>query len=291
MWTRALIIRASKEADKMNIKKIWIKYNRLTLGAILFFAFVLSAIFAPYVATHDPLLFNMQDRMKSPSAEHLCGTDAYGRDIFSRIVFGTRVSLTIALSVLVLCGVFGTIFGLLAGYYKWADALIMRVMDGLMAFPSILLALVILAALGAGIQNIILALTITHVPRVTRTVRSTAISIKEFEHVEAAKAMGASDARIIFKYILPLCVSPLIVRLTLMMAVTILSEATLTFLGVGLSPEIPSWGNSLSEGRQYITTSPYMILYPGIAIVLSVVSLNMMGDSLRDILDPRLNSN
>ncbi|MDD2234867.1 MAG: ABC transporter permease [Desulfitobacteriaceae bacterium] len=275
----------------MNIKKIWIKYNRLTLGAILFFAFVLSAIFAPYVATHDPLLFNMQDRMKSPSAEHLCGTDAYGRDIFSRIVFGTRVSLTIALSVLVLCGVFGTIFGLLAGYYKWADALIMRVMDGLMAFPSILLALVILAALGAGIQNIILALTITHVPRVTRTVRSTAISIKEFEHVEAAKAMGASDARIIFKYILPLCVSPLIVRLTLMMAVTILSEATLTFLGVGLSPEIPSWGNSLSEGRQYITTSPYMILYPGIAIVLSVVSLNMMGDSLRDILDPRLNSN
>ena len=130
----------------MNIKKIWIKYNRLTLGAILFFAFVLSAIFAPYVATHDPLLFNMQDRMKSLSAEHLCGTDAYGRDIFSRIVFGTRVSLTIALSVLVLCGVFGTIFGLLAGYYKWADALIMRVMDGLMAFPSILLALVILSS-------------------------------------------------------------------------------------------------------------------------------------------------
>lgn len=275
----------------MSYKKLWRKYNRLTLGAVLFITFVLSAVFAPYVATHDPMVFKMQDRMQSPSAEHLCGTDAYGRDIFSRIVFGTRVSLTIALSVLVLCGIFGTILGLLAGYYKWADALIMRVMDGLMAFPSVLLALVILAALGSGIQNIILALSITHVPRVTRTVRSTALSIREFEHVEAARAMGASDARIIFKYILPLCVSPLIVRLTLMMAVTVLSEASLTFLGVGLSPEIPSWGNSLSEGRQYITTSPYMILYPGLAIVLSVVSLNMMGDSLRDILDPRLNSN
>ena len=193
--------------------------------------------------------------------------------------------------MLVLCGIFGTITGLLAGYYKWAEIIIMRIMDGLMAFPSVLLALVILAALGSGIQNIIIALFIAYIPRVTRTVRSTALSVKEFEHVEAARAMGASDARIIFKYILPLCVSPLIIRLTLMMALTVLSEASLTFLGVGLSPEIPSWGNSLSEGRQYITTSPYMILYPGLAIVLSVVSLNMLGDSLRDILDPRLNSN
>ncbi|HWR61295.1 MAG TPA: ABC transporter permease [Clostridia bacterium] len=275
----------------MSLKKLWRKYHRLTLGAVLFLAFVLSAVFAPYVATHNPLEFNMQDRMQSPSAEHLCGTDAYGRDIFSRIVYGTRVSLTIALSVLVLCGIFGTITGLLAGYYNWAEAIIMRIMDGLMAFPSVLLALVILAALGSGMQNIILALFIAHVPRVTRTVRSTAISVKEYEHVEAARAMGASDARIIFKYIMPLCVSPLIIRLTLMMALTVLSEASLTFLGVGLSPEIPSWGNSLSEGRQYITTSPYMIFYPGLAIVLSVVSLNMLGDSLRDILDPRLNSN
>lgn len=275
----------------MNFKKFWKKYNRLTFGAVLFLSFILTAVFAPLVATHDPLQFNMQDRMQSPSAEHICGTDSYGRDIFSRIVFGSRVSLTIGLSVLVLCGIFGTITGLLAGYYKWAEAIIMRIMDGLMAFPSVLLALVILAALGSGIQNIIIALFIAYIPRVTRTVRSTALSVKEFEHVEAARAMGASDARIIFKYILPLCVSPLIIRLTLMMALTVLAEASLTFLGVGLSPEIPSWGNSLSEGRQYITTSPYMILYPGLAIVLSVVSLNMLGDSLRDILDPRLNSN
>lgn len=275
----------------MNYKKFWRKYNKLTTGAVLFLTFILLAVFAPLVATHDPLEYNMQARMKSPSLEHLCGTDEYGRDIFSRIVYGSRVSLTIALSVLVLCGVFGTLLGLLAGYYKWAETIIMRVMDGLMAFPSVLLAMVILAAMGSGIQNIILALFITQVPRITRTVRSTVISIKEYEHVEAARAMGASDGRIIFKYIMPLCISPLIIRLTLMMALTVLSEASLTFLGVGLSPEIPSWGNSLSEGRQYITTSPYMIFYPGLAIVLSVVSLNMLGDSLRDILDPRLNSN
>lgn len=275
----------------MNLKKVWRKYNRLTFGVVLFLLFILAAVFAPLVATHDPLVFNMQDRMQSPSAEHLCGTDAYGRDIFSRIVYGSRVSLAIGLSVLVLCGIFGTLFGLLAGYYKWAEAVIMRIMDGLMAFPSVLLALVILAALGSGVQNIIIALFIAYIPRITRTVRSTALSVKEYEHVEAARAMGASDARIIFKYILPLCVSPLIIRLTLTMALTVLSEASLTFLGVGLSPEIPSWGNILSEGRQYITTSPYMILYPGLAIILSVVSLNMLGDSLRDILDPRLNNN
>lgn len=275
----------------MNLKKVWRKYNRLTFGLALFLIFVLTAVFAPFVATHDPLVFNMQDRMQSPSAEHLCGTDAYGRDIFSRIVYGSRISLTIGISVLVLCGIFGTLFGLLAGYYKWAEAIIMRIMDGLMAFPSVLLALVILAALGSGVQNIIIALFIAYIPRIVRTVRSTALSVKEYEHVEAARAMGASDTRIIFKYIMPLCVSPLIIRLTLTMALTVLSEASLTFLGVGLSPEIPSWGNILSEGRQYITTSPYMILYPGIAIILSVVSLNMLGDSLRDILDPRLNNN
>jgi len=286
-----LIIQIAKEADRMNLKKVWRKYNRLTFGLALFLIFVLTAVFAPFVATHDPLVFNMQDRMQSPSAEHLCGTDAYGRDIFSRIVYGSRISLTIGISVLVLCGIFGTLFGLLAGYYKWAEAIIMRIMDGLMAFPSVLLALVILAALGSGVQNIIIALFIAYIPRIVRTVRSTALSVKEYEHVEAARAMGASDTRIIFKYIMPLCVSPLIIRLTLTMALTVLSEASLTFLGVGLSPEIPSWGNILSEGRQYITTSPYMILYPGIAIILSVVSLNMLGDSLRDILDPRLNNN
>jgi ABC-type dipeptide/oligopeptide/nickel transport system permease subunit len=273
----------------LKLRKFWHKYRQIAFGGGLFLIIVLMAVFAPYIATHDPGAYAMMDALQPPSAEHLCGTDAFGRDVFSRIVYGARISLTIALAVLVVCGVLGTVLGLLAGYYRWAEATIMRFMDGLMAFPAMLLALVILTVFGSGIQNIILALSISYLPRVVRTIRGTVISVKEYEHVEAARAMGASDARIIFKYILPLCVSPLIIRLTLLMALTVLSESSLTFLGVGLSPEIPSWGNILSEGRQYITTSPYLITLPGLAIVLSVLSLNTLGDGLRDMLDPRLN--
>ena len=273
----------------VKLRKFWRRYSQIAFGGGLFLLIVLMAVFAPYIATHDPGAYAMQDALQPPSAEHFCGTDAFGRDVFSRIVYGARISLTIALSVLVVCGALGTVLGLLAGYYRWAEVTIMRFMDGLMAFPSILLALVILTVFGSGIQNIILALSISYLPRVVRTIRGTVISVKEYEHVEAARAMGASDARIIFKYILPLCISPLIIRLTLIMALTVLSESSLTFLGVGLSPEIPSWGNILSEGRQYITTSPYLITLPGLAIVLSVLSLNTLGDGLRDMLDPRLN--
>ena len=175
-----------------------------------------------------------------------------------------------------------------AGFYHYADTLIMRFMDGLMAFPTVILALVILTVLGSGIPNLVLALSITQLPRMVRTVRTTVISAKQLEHVEAARAMGASDARIMFRYILPLCVSPIIVRLTLIMALTVLNEASLTFLGVGLSPDIPSWGTILSEARQHIYTSPYLIFLPGLAILWSVMSLNLLGDGLRDVLDPKL---
>lgn len=272
----------------MRLRRFWRRYRQIAFGLFLFALIVFAAICAPMITAFDPSAYNMRERLLAPSAEHFCGTDAFGRDVFSRIVYGARISLVIALTVLVACGVAGTVLGLLAGYYKWAERIIMRIMDGLMAFPAILLALVILSVLGSGIQNIILALSISYLPRVVRTVRGTVISVKEFEHVEAARAMGASDARIIFKYILPLCISPLIIRMTLIMALTVLSESSLTFLGVGLSPEIPSWGNILSEGRMYITSSPYLITLPGIAIVLSVLSLNMLGDGLRDLLDPRL---
>ena len=190
--------------------------------------------------------------------------------------------------MLVIIGAAGTALGLLAGYYGLADTLVMRVMDGLMAFPTVILALVILTVLGSGIPNIVLALSLSQIPRVVRTVRTTVISAKQFEHVEAARAMGASDFRILYKYILPLCLSPLIVRLTLTMALTVLNEASLTFLGVGLSPEFPSWGTILSEARQHVATSPYLIFLPGLAILWSVFSLNTLGDGLRDALDPRL---
>lgn len=275
----------------MNFRKFWFKYSRVVIGGTMLLILILIALFAPAIASRDAAVdIHMKEALTPPCAEHLCGTDAMGRDVFARIVYGARVSLTIALSVLVVIGVVGTVLGLLAGYYKWADRIVMRVMDGLMAFPSVVLALVILTILGNGIPNLVLALSITQLPRVVRTVRTSVISAKELEHVEAARAMGASDFRILFRYIFPLCISQLIIRLTLTMGLTILNEASLTFLGIGLDSTTPSWGIILSEARQFITTSPYLVYLPGIAIVWAVLAMNMLGDGLRDVLDPKLNS-
>lgn len=275
-------------AKQRNWRKFFGRYNMVLIGGIMFLIMVTVAFLATAIAPYDPQHMNMMESLRPPSAAHLCGTDEFGRDVFSRIIYGARISLTISLSVLVMVGIFGTVLGMLAGFYHYADTLIMRFMDGLMAFPTVILALVILTVLGSGIPNLVLALSITQLPRMVRTVRTTVISAKQLEHVEAARAMGASDARIMFRYILPLCVSPIIVRLTLIMALTVLNEASLTFLGVGLSPDIPSWGTILSEARQHIYTSPYLIFLPGLAILWSVMSLNLLGDGLRDVLDPKL---
>ena len=273
---------------KRNWRKFFGKYNMVLIGGFMFAAMILAALFAKNIAPFDPQKMNMAESLRAPSAVHLCGTDEFGRDVFSRIIYGARISLSISVSVLVMVGIFGTVLGMLAGFYHKADAVIMRFMDGLMAFPTVVLALVILTVLGSGIPNLVLALSITQLPRMVRTVRTTVISARQLEHVEAARAMGASDMRIMFKYILPLCTSPIIVRLTLIMALTVLNEASLTFLGVGLSPDIPSWGTILSEARQHIYTSPYLIFLPGLAILWSVMSLNLLGDGLRDALDPKL---
>lgn len=274
----------------MNFRKFWFKYSRVVIGGAMFAVLISFALFAPLIATHDPSAMSMSEALDGPSLAHLCGTDEFGRDVFSRIVYGARVSLTISFCVMLGCGVLGTILGLLSGYYRIADTIIMRVMDGLMAFPTVVLALVILTVLGSGIPNLVMALIITQLPRIVRTVRTTVISAKELEHVEAARAMGASDVRIMLQYIFPLCISPLIIRLTLTMALTVLNEASLTFLGVGLPPDVASWGVILSEARQHITTSPYLIYLPGLAIVWSGLSLNLLGDGLRDALDPKLNN-
>ena len=269
-------------------RKFWFKYSRVVIGGTMFAIIVLAAILAPVITTYEPTTMDVVHALDPPSAAHICGTDEFGRDVFARIIYGARVSLTVSLSVLVGCSVLGSILGLLAGYYKWADAIIMSVMDGLMAFPTVILALVILTVLGSGIPNLVLALVITQFLGVVRTVRTTVISAKELEHVEAARAMGASNLRIMVQYIFPLCISPLIIRLTLTAALTVLNEASLTFLGVGLPPDVASWGVILSEARQFITTSPYLIYLPGIAIVWCVLSLNLLGDGLRDALDPKL---
>lgn len=265
------------------------RYRPALPGALMLTVLIVAALLAPWIAPHDPLKISMDQALKSPSSAHLCGTDEFGRDVFSRILFGARISLTISFWVLVSIGISGAGLGIVAGYYKRADRVIMGIMDGLMAFPSVILALTILTVLGAGLPNMVLALSLAQLPRVVRTVRAAVISSKGQEYVEAARAMGASDRRIMFRYILPMCLSPLIIRLTLTMALTILNEATLTFLGVGLSPGTPSWGTILSEARQHMTTSPYLILLPGGAVVWAVMALNLLGDGLRDVLDPRLN--
>lgn len=274
----------------MNFKKFWFNYSRVVIGSAMLLVLLAVAFFAPQIATQDPTVISMRDALQPPSLAHLCGTDAFGRDVFSRIVYGARVSMVVSLSVLVVIGIVGTILGLLAGYYKWADVIIMRIMDGLMAFPTVILALVILTVLGSGILNLVLALSVTQVPRVVRAVRTSVISAKELEHVEAARSMGASDLRIMAQYIFPMCISQLIIRLTMTMGLTILSEASLSFLGIGVDSNTPTWGIILSEARQYITTSPYLIYLPGIAIVWTVLALNLFGDGLRDVLDPKLKS-
>ena len=272
------------------LRKFWFRYSRICIGGFMLAVLIAAAIFAPQIAKQDPNRMSMKEALQPPSGEHLCGTDSFGRDVFARILYGARVSLAISFSVLVIIGVVGTILGLLAGYYKTADTIIMRFMDGLMAFPTIILALVILTVFGSGVPNLVIALSITQLPRVVRTVRTSVISAKELEHVEAARSMGASDIRIMVQYIFPLCTSQLIIRLTLTMGLTILNEASLTFLGVGLDTNTPSWGIMLSQARQYITTSPYLTYLPGLAIVWSVLALNLLGDGLRDVLDPKLNS-
>ena len=190
---------------KRNWRKFFGKYNMVLIGGIMFLIMVIVAFLATSIAPYDPQHMNMMESLRPPSAAHLCGTDEFGRDVFSRIIYGARISLSISLSVLVLVGIFGTVLGMLAGFYHTADTVIMRFMDGLMAFPTVILALVILTVLGSGIPNLVLALSITQLPRMVRTVRTTVISAKQLEHVEAARAMGASDARIMFRYILPLC--------------------------------------------------------------------------------------
>lgn len=264
------------------------KYGRIIIGGLLLFVIIYIAVFAGQIATHDPLRMDYYNLKGTPNEENIMGTDSFGRDIFSRLIYGTRISLIVGVSVSVISIVFGIVLGLVAGYYKRVDSIVMRVLEGLSAMPQILLALVFIAVFGIGTDKVIMAIAIVSIPNVARIVRSQVLSIKESEHVESAVAMGASDQRIIFKYVLPLCLSPLIIRFTQTMANAILTEATLSFLGVGISPEIPSWGGLLNNARNYVAVYPHMAIYPGLAIVIMVFAVSIMGDGLRDVLDPKL---
>jgi peptide/nickel transport system permease protein len=249
---------------------------------------VASAIVAPLISPHDPLLLVPAQRLKPSSAQFWLGTDAYGRDVLSRILYGGRVSLLIGLgSALISIGV-GLLIGLVSGFFKWVDAVMMRIMDGLMAIPSVLLAVAVVSLSGASIATVLIAITIPEVPRVARLVRSVVLSAREEPYVEAAISVGSSLPKIMWRHLMPNTIAPLIVQGTYVCASAILTEAILSFLGAGINPETPTWGNMMAEGRVYFQLKPSLIFWPGLLLSLAILSINLIGDAARDALDPRM---
>lgn len=264
------------------------KHPTLIIGALLLLAVAALSLAAPWVATMDPQDMDPLTRMQGPSAEHWLGTDALGRDVFSRVVWGGRVSLLVGLSVGLLATGAGVLLGLLAGFVRRADGIIMRFMDGLMAIPGILLAIALMAVTRASLTTVIVAITIPEVPRVVRLVRSLALTLREQLYVEAAHAVGTRLPTILARHVLPNMVAPLIVQATFVAAAAVLTEAALSFLGVGVPAQVPSWGNMMAEGRNFVAVAFHIILYPGILLAVTVLAINLLGDGLRDALDPKL---
>ncbi len=258
-------------------------------GGAVVILLVLVAISAPYVAPYDPIQQDLASSLARPSMRHLAGTDIQGRDIFSRIVYGTRISLRIGFLGMMLGCVVGVILGLVAGYYSgWADTIIMRLMDVQLAFPGLLVAICIIAIIGPGLENVIVAVGIFSVPLFARVTRGQVLSLKEQDFIVAARMMGAQDGRIMLNHLLPNAVAPLLVLCTLRIATAILTAASLSFLGLGAQPPIPEWGAMLSDGRAYLAIAPHVATTPGLAILITVLAFNLLGDGLRDALDPRL---
>lgn len=264
------------------------EHSCITIGGSIIVIMVLVSLMAPILTSYNPLEGIGKERLLPPSLMHPMGTDQFGRDVMSRLVYGARVSMEIGLSVVVLSTIIGVCVGLIAGYYKKVDNIIMRIFDGFMAFPGIIIAITLVTIWGAGKVNIILALTFAYIPPMARVVRSNVISVKELECVESAKAVGATDIHIIFKYILLNSLSPIIVQSTSTFARAILDEAALSFLGVGIEPPYPSWGGMITEARAFMDISPWQMVFPGLAIVVTVFGLNILGDGLRDYFDPKL---
>ncbi|MFW5694179.1 MAG: ABC transporter permease [Alkalispirochaeta sp.] len=258
-------------------------------GGIFILLLLLMAIAPSLFATHHPTRFqDPGNRFAAPSAEHWFGTDNLGRDVFSRVIYGTRVTLAVAFSSVFFGAIFGVTLGIVAGYYgRWLDAVIMRLMDILLAFPGILLALAIVSALGASLNNVVIAIAIFSVPSFARIVRGSTLVVRNLEYVEAIRALGARDFKIIVQHVLPNVMSPIIVQATLYIATAILIASGLSFLGLGAQPPTAEWGLMLSSGRDFIWNAVHVSLFPGLAIVLAVLAFNLLGDGLRDALDPR----
>jgi peptide/nickel transport system permease protein len=265
-----------------------VAHRSAMVGAALIMTIALLAIAADWIAPYDPYRTNFRTRMRPPDATFWFGTDNLGRDILSRMLHGGRVSLQIGFLVVLATGFFGTLIGAVAGYFRPLDNPIMRLMDALMAFPAIVLAIVVSATLGASIVNVVIALSIATTPHTARIVRASVLVVREMEYVEAARALGASDLRILFRHVLANALAPLIVRLSYVFAIAILAEAVMSFLGVGPPPPRPTFGNIIATGRDFMVDAPWIMIFPGLAIVACVLGLNFLGDGLRDVLDPRV---
>jgi len=257
-------------------------------GATILMVVTLLALFAPWVTPYDPMAMKISDRMQSPGVAHWFGTDELGRDVFSRVVFGARYSLMIGALVVLISVTGGVLLGLTAGFFRQLDGPIMRLVDAMMSFPDILLAIALVAVLGASMTNVILALAIVYTPRVARVVRASTLVVRELLFIEAARALGVSTWRILFIHILNNIASPILVQATFIFAYAVLAEAGLSFLGVGVPPDLPTWGTMIASGQQFAHQAIWLVVFPGIAIVLSALSLQMVGDSFRDLLDPKL---
>lgn len=273
-------------------KEVWcrlLKNRAATAGMCVIVALVTVALFAPVIAPYEPNKIDMTARLSGPTAKHLLGTDNFGRDVFSRIVYGARISLYVGFVAVGIGAFFGGALGAIGSFYGGKlDNAIMRCMDILLAIPSVILAIAIVGAMGANLFNLMVAVGISYMPRYARVVRASALSVRRQEFVDASRVTGASDLRIIVENILPNCMAPLIVQCTLGVAQAILAAATLSFLGLGIQPPDAEWGSMLSDGRQFLRSAPYLTIFPGLAIAIVVVSLNLFGDGLRDSLDPKL---
>jgi len=272
----------------MFMLKKFLKNSQIVIGGSIVLVLVLVAIFAPLVVTHDPLAINVPARLNPPSADNWLGTDALGRDMFSRLIFGTRISLMIGVLASFFGAVVGVTMGIISGYYgKWIDSVIMRFCDILLAFPGILLALAIITILGASTFNTIVAVSIFAVPLFARIARGQAMQVKKAEYIDAIKTVGASDLRILARHILPNILSPITVQMTLYIASAIVTAASLSFLGLGTQQPTPEWGTMLADGREFLLQAPHLVLYPGLSILITVLGINLLGDGLRDVLRPR----
>jgi peptide/nickel transport system permease protein len=260
----------------------------IAVATICLSLIVLMAILAPLLAPHDPLLLAPSQRLKPSSAQFLLGTDGYGRDVLSRIIYGSRISLLIGVGAAAFAIGIGLLVGLVSGFFRWVDAVMMRVMDGLMAMPSILLAIAVVSLSGASVMTVMIAITIPEIPRVARLVRAVVLSAREEPYVEAAISVGSSLPKIMWRHLMPNTIAPLIVQGTYVAASAILTEAILSFLGAGISPETPTWGNIMAEGRAYFQVKPSLIFWPGLLLSIAILSVNLIGDAARDALDPRM---